>query len=295
MAGPLSSQDRAPCDRRLRTWIVPDVQLQDSWDRIESAYAEYGSFLGEIDKAMHSQIRRMVRPSPDGSKDTIIRLLTPKEMIELTKRPRVLATQITENLRSALDYIVFHLSEQNDVGLNHRIPAFVIADDVKRFQQSGSPLKYLTPEQKQIVATLQPYNGHLYMQLIRDASNRSKHRRLLTLNNLTSTKIVIDDAVNANKYDQRWWHFPQQNGSTIFVKRGSRSVEFLKKYDAVPCLKYMLECTRGVVWAFEQYLFTGKFPTIITTGSYTGPGEEYSVTAETATGSGRTMHTEGSG
>ena len=170
---------------------------------------------------MYSQIQRMVRPSPDDSKGITIKLLTPKEMIELTNRPRVLATQIAENLRSALDYIVFHLSEQNDANLNRRIPAFVISDDATQFQQSASALKYLTPEQKQIVATLQPYNGHHYMQLIRDASNRSKHRGLLTLHNLTFTKIVMDDAVNADRYDERWWHFPQRNGSTIFVKRGS--------------------------------------------------------------------------
>ena len=153
---------------------------------------------------MRSQIRRMIRPSPDGSKDTTIRLLTPKELIELTNRPRVLATQIAENLRSALDYIVFHLSEQNDAGLNHRIPAFVIADDATRFQQSCSPLKYLTAEQKQVIDTLQPYNGHHYMQLIRDASNRSKHRSLLTLRNFTSTEIVLDDSVNTHKYDEHW-------------------------------------------------------------------------------------------
>ena len=123
------------------------------------------------------------------------------------------------------------------------------------------------------------------MQLIRDASNRSKHRSLLTLRNVTFTEIVADDAVNADKYDDRWWHFPQQNGATIFVKRGSRSVEFLETYDAVTCLKYMLECTKGVVWAFERYLFTGTFPTIHISGSYTGPGEEYCVTAGLTPGS----------
>ena len=239
---------------------MPDIHFQDSWDRIESATGEYRDFLQEIDKAMQSQIRRMVRPSPDDPKNTEIRLLTPKELIELTNRPRVLATQIAENLRSALDYIVFHLSEQNEPSLNHRIPAFVIADDAIRFQQSGSPLKYLTPDQKQIVATLQPYNGHDYMQLIRDASNRSKHRSLLTLRNFTSTEIVLDNSVNAHKYDEHWWHFPQPNGSTIFVKRGSRDVEFLKKYDAVLGLKYMLEGTRAVVWAFERYLFYREVP-----------------------------------
>ena len=229
----------------------------------------------------------MVGPSPDDPDGLTIRLLTPKELIELTNRPRVLATQIAENLRSALDYIVFHLSEQNDATLNHRIPAFVIADDATRFQQSGSPLRYLTPEQKQIVATLQPYNGHLYMRLIRDASNRSKHRSLLTLRNVTFSEIVADDAVNAAKYDERWWHFPQENGAAIFVKRGSRSVEFLEKYDAVICLKYMLECTKALVWAFERYLFTGTFPTIDTSGWYTGPGEEYCVTAGLTPGSAK--------
>ena len=258
---------------------MPTVQFQDSWDRIESAYTEYDEFLAEVDKAMYSQMQRMICSSSDDPNSTTIRLLTPKELIELTNRPRVLVGQIVENLRSALDYIIFRLSERNDANMNNRLPAFVIADDSDSFQEAGgTPLKYLTPEQKRIIEGLQPYHGHDYLKLLRDASNRSKHRGLLTLHNFTGSDIVLDSTANADKYDGSW-QFPQSNGSTLYVKRNDRYVVFLEEYDAVFSLKYMLEGTKAVVWAFERYLFTGKFPTIDTTRKYTGRAEDYAVTA----------------
>ena len=257
---------------------MPTVQFQDSWDRIESAYTEYDEFLGEIDKAIHSQMQRMICSSPDDPNGTTIRLLTPKELIELTNRPRVLVGQIAENLRSALDYIIFRLSERNDPNLNNRLPAFVIADDSASFQgASGTALKYLTPEQNRIVEGLQPYHGHGYLPLIRDASNRSKHRGLLTLRNLTRIDVVLDSTANAGKYEGSW-QFPQSNGTMVYVKRNYRDVVFLEEYDAVLGFKYMLEGARAVVWAFERYVFTGKFPTLDTGRTYTGPAEDYAAT-----------------
>ena len=258
---------------------MPTNQFQDSWDRIESAYKEYDEFLVEVDKTMHLQMQRMISSSPDDPNRTTIRLLTPKELIELTNRPRVLVGQISENLRSALDYIIFRLSERNDPNMNNRLPAFVMADDSTSFHRaSGTALKYLTPDQERIVEGLQPYHGHDYMQLIRDASNRSKHRGLLTLRNFTGTEIILDSTANAADY-QGAWQFPQPNGQTVYVERKDRNVVFLEEYDAVLCLKYMLEGARAVVWAFERYLFTGKFPTIDTTRKYSGKPEDYAVTA----------------
>ena len=242
----------------------PTVQFQDSWDRIESAYTEYGEFLTEIDRTIHSQIQRMIRgPSPDDPNSTVFQLLTPKELIELTNRPRVLAGQIAENLRSALDYIVFRMSEQNDKELNSKQPAFVIADDVASFQRSSRALEYLTMEQRLIVERLQPYQGHDYMQLIRDASNMSKHRSLLTLRNFTSTEVVLDSAAKASEYEG-WWQFIQPNELAFYVKRGDHDVRFLEKYNAVVALEYMLNGAKAVVWSFERYVYTGKFPTIVT-------------------------------
>lgn len=244
---------------------MPTVQFQDSWDRIECACTEYRDLQIEIDRAMHSQAQRMIQgPSPKDPKGVVIRLLHPKELIELTNRPRVLAVQIAENLRAALNYIVYHLSEQNDEALNVKHPAFVIADDVASFQKSSvSALKYLTAEQRQIVEGLQPYRGHSYMQLIRDTSNPSKHRGLLTLRNFTPTETVLDNTVNSDEY-KGWWHFPQPNGSTVYVKRGEHDVQLLGKYNALAALKYMIEGARLVTWAFERYLSTGKFPEIVT-------------------------------
>ncbi len=241
------------------------IHFQDSWDRIESAHVEYGQFLNEIDRTMHSQVRRMIRgPSSEDPNGVVIQLLHPRELIELTNRPRVLAGQIAENLRSALDYIVFHLSERNDEALDGRLPAFVIADDAASFQRtSGTALKYLDAHQKKIMEGLQPYQGHDYLAIIREASNRSKHRSLLTLRNFTYTKTVFDSADNASEYEG-WWHFVQPNGQAVYVKRGDHDVSLLGKYNATVALKYMLDGVKVVAWSFERYLNTGRFPEIVT-------------------------------
>ena len=240
------------------------VHFQDSWDRIESADDEYGQFLNEIDQTMRSQVQRMIRPPSSTNPNGVgIQLLHPKELIELTNRPRVLAGQIAENLRSALDYIVFHLSERNEEALNARLPAFVIADDAASFQRSsGTALKYLNAEQRTIIEGLQPYQGHVYMAVIRDASNTSKHRGLLTLHNFTPAEIVVDTTGKAGEY-KGWWHFVQPNGQAIYVKRGNHDVQLLGKYNATVALKYMLDCVKAVAWSFEHYLNTGSFLQIV--------------------------------
>lgn len=226
---------------------------------------------------MHSQIQRMVRWSPDDPNNTTITLLSPKEFIELSNRPRVLAGQISENLRSAMDCVVFRLSERNEPNMNRRFPAFVIADDSASFQGAGgSGVRYMTQEQKGIVETLQPYMGHDYMRLIRDASNSSKHRGLLTIRNFTGTELVLDETSNAGEYEGSW-QFPLPNGSTVFVERGERNVVLLEECDAVLALKYMIEGARAVVWVFERYMCTGNFPTIETGEAYTGRAADYAA------------------
>ena len=108
-----------------------------------------------------------------------------------------------------------------------------------------------------IVERLQPYQGHDYMQLIRDALNMSKHRSLLTLRNFTSTEVVLDSAAKASEYEG-WWQFIQPNELAFYVKRGDHDVRFLEKYNAVVALEYMLNGAKAVVWSFERYVYTGK-------------------------------------
>ena len=238
----------------------PAVQFQDSWNRIAAANDEHKEFLSQVERDEYSKLQRTIRQSSDDPKVTNIYLLTPKELIELSSRSRVLAGQVAENLRSALDYIVFHLSERNDKKLNIKQPAFVIADDLASFQSdSRTRLKYLTSNEKSMIEGLQPYHGFEILKVIRDASNRSKYRGLLTLRNSTDTEIVLDSTANELEY-KGWWQFPQSGDATVYVKYNRYQVELLGRYDAVVVLKQMIESTKAVVWAFERYLFTGRFP-----------------------------------
>ena len=45
--------------------------------------------MDEIDKAVHSQIQRMIRQSPDEPTMANIRILIPKQLVELSSRSRV--------------------------------------------------------------------------------------------------------------------------------------------------------------------------------------------------------------
>ncbi|MYN64949.1 MAG: hypothetical protein F4X11_07970 [Acidobacteria bacterium] len=238
------------------------VEFHDSWDRIAAADKEYREFLDEIDMAVHSQWQRMIRQSPDEPDTTEVRLLTPKELVELSGRPRVLAGQVAENLRSALDYVVFHLSERNHKRLTRRTPAFIIADDPMSFKRdSRRSLEYLKEDEKRIIEGLQPYHGFEFLQVVREASNKSKHRGLLRLRNSVSSKVVVDSTANASKYEG-WWQFPQSDGVTVYVVRTHHQVALLEKYNAMMALKQIVDGVRTVVWAFERYLYAGEFPVI---------------------------------
>ena len=52
-------------------------------------------------------------------------------------KPRVLVTQIVENLRTALDYMIFELSVLNERELNERLPQFVVADSESDFERQA--------------------------------------------------------------------------------------------------------------------------------------------------------------
>ena len=105
----------------------------------------------------------------------------------MTGRPRALVVDIVEDLRSALDYMVFELSALNAPDLNRRTPQFVITDTKREFDKiSKTRLRYLTEEQKTgLIEKLQPFSGNPMLGILRDISGQSKHRRLLDVRDKT--------------------------------------------------------------------------------------------------------------
>ena len=69
-------------------------------------------------------------------------------------------SQIVENVRVALDYMIFQLSTLNEPKLDERVPQFIIANSEADFrQQAKRRLRYLTDEQRRFVEQIQPYQG----------------------------------------------------------------------------------------------------------------------------------------
>ena len=140
---------------------------------------------------LYKYVEGMIQGLDPARGSLVVQLRKPQDSI-VTGRPKVLSVQIIESVRSIFDYLVFELSAKNNTALDMRHSKFVIADDEAMFwKQAKFALKHLTDRERRFVEELQPYRGNSLLALIRDASNKSKHRRLLSVRDMTSLKIVL--------------------------------------------------------------------------------------------------------
>ena len=143
----------------------PDIheappELADALARIGQAKENCISLAREMNEFLYKYVKGMVKGLDRESGSFVLQLRHPKES-NVKGTPRVLVAQIVENLRTALDYMIFELSVLNEPNLNERTPQFVIADRKSDFErQAKRRLRYLTNEQKSFVEQLQPYHGN---------------------------------------------------------------------------------------------------------------------------------------
>ena len=163
-------------------------------------------------------------------------------------KPRVLVVQIVENLRTALDYMIFELFVLNEPNLNEQVPQFVIADNKSSFEgQAKKRLRYLTDEQKSFVEQIQPYHGNSLLALLRKLAGRGKHRRLLSIRDKTGFDIYLDEMAKKEEYKD-CFVYPAEEGHAFFARpKGKPVFALIKKYDAMPILKDMIEHTAEIV------------------------------------------------
>ena len=170
------------------------------------------------DRAYEIKIRMTIAASGQGRwgeelefpEDCLFRLPHPRESI-MTGRSRALVVDIVEDLRAALDYMVFELSALNRPKLDERAPQFVIADTKEEFdRQSKRRLRYLTEEQKtEFIEKLQPFNGNSMLGILRDMSGQSKHRRLLSVEDCSGWEIHMAKANRKEEYKD-WFMYPME-------------------------------------------------------------------------------------
>ena len=228
-------------------------ELEDAKARIEQAKENYTSLAEELEKFLYDYVGGMIKGFDKETENFVIQLRHPKEG-NIRGRPRVLVSQIAENLRTALDYIIFQLSILNEPELNERVPQFVIADTEANFgSQANKCLRYLTDEQRSFVERLQPYHGNRMLTLLGKMTNTGKHRRLLSIEDRTGFDIYFSEMEKLDEY-KGWFVFPAEKGAAVFARpKRPGLVVLMNRYAAMPTLKEMIEHVQGIVRAWVRF------------------------------------------
>lgn len=237
------------------------MSMEDARDRIEEARAQ----LTDVDKETVAWLQRYLgrmfeKLNPQDSKSPHIHLPGPEESV-ITGRPKVLVSQIFENLRVALDYAVFALSKKNLPTLKERDPKFVIADNELAFARAAKKgLRYLTDDERSFIELLQPYHAKpgtsSVTALIRDAASVSKHRNLLSIRQQAKVvQIIAADRKDEHKYGEEWWRFPAQDGRIFFfVKVSDFKVLLFGRYNLLEVLPRVHMFTSVLIDLFADHL-----------------------------------------
>ena len=244
--GPSSNMSEDAADMRSDVHEAPP-ELVDALTRIDQAKANYIALASEMEAFLYKYIEGMVKGWDKESEVFVIQLRHPTDNV-VTGAPRVLVAQIVENLRTALDYMIFQLSVLNASELNERAPQFVIADSESDFKrQAKRRLRYLTAEQMSFVERIQPYHGNGMLAILGELAGMGKHRSLLSVRDNTGLEIHAAEMTKREEY-KGWFAYPMEKGHAIFARpRGPGVVLLAEKHDAMPLLKTMIEHTADVV------------------------------------------------
>ena len=259
-------------ERNSMTMRDAPEELADTWTRLYRAKENYDVLADEVMHFLYEYVQGMVKGRDPETGSFVLRLRDGRASI-MTGRPRALVVDIVEDLRAALDYMVFELSVLNTPDLNEQAPQFVIADTKEEFdQQSRRRLRYLTEEQKtDFIEKLQPFNGNHMLATLRDISGQSKHRRLLSVRDHSGWDIHMAEAERREEYKD-WFMYPMEDGQAFFARpKSGSSIILLEKYDAMRMLKAMAEHVAKIV-QLSHCFFEGR-PFEMKVVQSTGPSD----------------------
>ena len=233
---------------------VPDVyelppELEDASARVDQAKQDYVVFAHEMNEFLYQYVKGMLKGFDPDTGHFVMRLRHPK-CSNVKGRPAVLIAQIAENLRSALDYMVFQLSVLNDPDLKEHEPQFVISHSAKDFKrQAKRRLQYLSNEQKSFIERIQPYHGNATLAVLGELAGPSKHRRLLSMRNNTGFDIYFAEMTKKDEYPG-CFVYPCAKEYAVFAKpKDEQVVVLLEKYNAMPTLELMIKHTIQIIRA----------------------------------------------
>ena len=234
-------------DGKAGNAVTIPPQLNNAWARIERADHDFVELQKVIDVFVFNYLKRMLQGRNPTTGKYEIKLNRPDDNL-MSGAPQVIAVQMIENIRSALDYVVFELSKLNCPNLrNEREPQFVISDTEAGFDKAAkSRLRHLAPKQVEFVKSLQPFSGNFVMGVLRDATNMSKHRSLLEVEDITGVDIYIVSPKDKGKYKGAWL-LREEEDVVYFARRCEQRALLMGKYKAIPILKAMAEQAGEIV------------------------------------------------
>ncbi len=217
------------------TQPVP-TQLQGSLVRIKRAelfIRELEGSLDEFEKALFDSIDFR---STESEETITMRVDLAATHANLLPVASAIVGDAVNNLRSALDYLVYELAKHNE-GREIRNTQFIITKCPKAFdRQKKTRLRGLTERQVEIIRNVQPFQGVQWTELLMDISNPDKHRHLVEVDD-----DVFQILIRGNiRYDELFHDLPSKSvatsrGKVVFQGRVS-SVLIMEQFPAVDTL-----------------------------------------------------------
>lgn len=170
----------------------------------------------------------MITEHNEATGETTIRLPGGNDLL-MSGRPKKLISNIFEELRKALDYMVTELSNFEHDSVEEHVPEFIICKTRAEFRRREYKLRYLSDSQKHdFVEKLQPYHGNYLLYALKKYTAISKHRRGLLAIDTSNLKIT---KANPDQKDEIFHHreIPLSDSSTILIE--VKSCEFLLEHE----------------------------------------------------------------
>lgn len=235
---------------------VPE-QLNDAWTRLYRAMKIYDAFVNEVDTFMYNYVKGIVKGWDPETESYVLQFRYASDS-KLKGKPLALVVDLLENLRAALDYMVFELSRLNIADFKEHTPLFVIADTKKDFDRlSEKRLRYLTDVQRtDFIEKLQPFHGNHILGLLRDLTGQSKHRRLLSVRDSSGWYITLAPAKEQEIHTGSFM-FRMDHEQAFFAKPTGFTILLLEMYDALKTLKVLTEHLGDIVRLSHSF-FEGR-------------------------------------
>ena len=227
-------------------------QLQGSLVRIKRAelfLVELERVLAEFEKALFDSIDFRPEESGEGFAMKFPDLTSPHT--NLLPEASAIVGDAVNNLRSALDYLVYELAKHNE-GKEVRNTQFVIARSTREFEdQKKTRLKGLTERQVDIIRNVQPYQGVTWTELLRDISNPDKHRHLVAIDD-DELQILLRGSI---RDDELFHDLPYRAIETstrrIVVQGKISNVLIMGKFPAITTLNELCKQVSQTVQLFS--------------------------------------------